>query len=173
MRTKAELKEDLEKAKATPAPAVDAAHSEDIVAQHLDGDYEEFKRWKELKAKVREEQDILAASPAGRLQQEWQKDSVMVKGTYRHFAPQGGSCTFVYHKYKKDPIRTYTMRDGESTFLCNGQIVDKIPLGVALHLNTNTKEVEHSNVVGPDGRPTERVGYKKERLRFDIHEYCR
>lgn len=56
------------------------------------------------------------------------KDREMVRGVFRFNECPGGSLSFVFKKYKEDPVERYDFVDGE---------VYTIPLGVALHLNKN------------------------------------
>lgn len=125
-----------------------------------DEDIADFKAWKAAKAQpkvsVVENKDDKARAM-------WKEESRLVKGIFRCHEPSGGSVQFSFRKYKWDPTRKYTMRDGE---------VYEVPLSVARHLNQNCNYAVHSHILGADGRPTvDRGGKMRSRMNFESTEF--
>ena len=93
----------------------------------------------------------------------WEEESRLVKGIFRCHEPRGGEVTFSFKKYKWDNVIKYTFRDGEQY---------EIPLAVARHLNEDCNYVQHTNVLGPDGRPTKNTAGKKvSRMNFESLDF--
>lgn len=69
------------------------------------------------------------------------KDREKVRGLFRYIECPGGVLEFVFHKYKKDPVETYTLMDGQ---------VYELPRGVATHLNTNVSYPEYEYLSDKD-----------------------
>ena len=92
------------------------------------------------------------------------EESKMVKGIFRCRQPQGGSVKFCFKKYKGDPIKWYTMFDGE---------VYTVPLAVARHLNENCGWYVHSHIVDKSGAPlVDQRGKKESRMSFESLEFA-
>lgn len=90
------------------------------------------------------------------------KDREKVKGIFRFYEVPGGSMSFVYKAYKEDPIERYDMKDGE---------VYTIPLGVAKHLNKNGWYPIHHHAMDEGGKPSVKIGKKKQRFGFQSLEF--
>lgn len=90
------------------------------------------------------------------------KDREPVKGIFRFYEVPGGSLSFVFRKYKEDPIERFDMVDGE---------VYKIPLGVAKHLNNNGWYPIHKYAMDEEGKPSMKIGQKKRRFGFNSLEF--
>jgi hypothetical protein len=90
------------------------------------------------------------------------KDREMVRGKFIFHEVPGGQMSFVFKKYKQDPLENFTMVDGE---------VYTIPLGVAKHLNTNCWYPTYSYKNDEAGRPVMGVGEKVRRCSFQSLEF--
>lgn len=98
----------------------------------------------------------------GSLKYQRDKDREKVKGIFRFFEVPGGQLSFVFKKYKWDPIERYDMQDGE---------VYEVPLGVAKHLNQNGWYPIHHYALDESGKPQSRIGQKKRRFGFQSLEF--
>ena len=108
---------------------------------------------------VQTEKDRLKAQ----LRKEWEEEARLVKGIFRCHEPRGGQVMFSFKKYPWDDVVKYTFNDGETY---------TIPLAVARHLNNNCNYVQHTNVLGPDGRPTKNTSGKKvSRMNFESLDF--
>lgn len=96
------------------------------------------------------------------MRKERDRENKTVKGVFRCFEPPGGSFKFSFKKYAGDPVKTYTMVDGETY---------EVPLMVAKHLNTNCWYPRHSHVMDANGNPTVDVGKKVRRCSFESLEF--
>jgi len=85
------------------------------------------------------------------------EDKREVRGMFKFFEIQGGTLSFSFNMYKGEPIRKYTLQDGE-TYI--------IPLGVARHLNTSGWWPVHEHSIDADGRPKQIIGKKVRRYGF-------
>lgn len=90
------------------------------------------------------------------------KDKEPVKGIFKFYEVAGGSMSFVYKKYKGEPVRRYDLVDGEMYTL---------PRGVAKHLNKNGWYPVHAFNIGDDGKTTTLVGKKVRRFGFQSLEF--
>lgn len=98
------------------------------------------------------------------------KDRENVKGIFKYYEVPGGSMSFVYKKYKEDPIERYDMIDGQ---------IYTIPLGVAKHLNTNGWYPEYEymegegmhKISGNFGNKVMQIHKKKRRFGFQSLEF--
>ena len=90
------------------------------------------------------------------------EDSKMVTGIFRSIEVTGGDLKFSYHWYKEDPYRTYYFKDGET---------HTIPLGVAKHINNNTKVKQHAYLVDKDGKKIQGLGPSRVRFQFLSTEF--
>lgn len=93
---------------------------------------------------------------------ERDKEREMVRGIFKFYEVPGGQISFVYKKYKEDPVEKYTMVDGE---------IYTIPLGVAKHLNKNGWYPVHQHAVDEVGKPSVRIGQKVRRFGFQSLEF--
>ena len=90
------------------------------------------------------------------------KDREKVRGIFKFYEVPGGSMSFVYKKYKEDPVEKYEFVDG---------MVYSIPLGVAKHLNKNGWYPVHKHAMDDRGRPLMTIGEKKRRFGFQSLEF--
>ena len=95
---------------------------------------------------------------------ERERDKEKVRGIFRFHEVPGGTMSFVYKKYKGDPVEKFTLVDGE---------VYNIPLGVAKHLNKNCWYPVHDYQVDDFGKFTNqyRVQKKVRRCSFQSLEF--
>ncbi len=81
-----------------------------------------------------------------------------VKGIFRCHEPKNGEVTLVWREYKGDPVRRWTLRDGQEY---------EIPLGLAKHLNNNCKYYIHKHIMNSDGTPAlDRKAQATQRMEF-------
>jgi hypothetical protein len=90
------------------------------------------------------------------------EDSKMVHGVFKNIEAPGGDVEFVYRKHKGEPIMVYHMKDGEAY---------DVPIGVAKHINLNTRVPIHSHLSDSQGRPMVAPGKFRERYQFLSTEY--
>ena len=90
------------------------------------------------------------------------KDRTMVRGKLIFHEVPGGTMEFPFRAYKGDPIKTYTLKDGE---------IVEIPLGVAKHLNKNVAYPNYSHVAGKDGKQESKVTQWIRRCSFQSLEF--
>lgn len=95
---------------------------------------------------------------------QWKEESRLVKGIFRCHEPRGGSVTFSFKKYKWDPMKRYTLFDGNEY---------ELPLSVARHLNQNCNYYVHQHILDKDGRPiVDQQGKKRSRMNFESLEFA-
>jgi hypothetical protein len=90
------------------------------------------------------------------------KDRELVKGIFRFHEVPGGTMSFVFRAYKKDPVERYDLVDGQ---------VYTLPLGVAKHLNKNCWYPVHAYQQDENGKPSINVGRKVHRCSFQSLEF--
>ena len=93
----------------------------------------------------------------------WKEESKLVKGVFRCHEPRGGSVKFYFKKYKWDPVKEYTLVDGEQY---------EIPLAVARHLNQNCSYQRHSHVLDKNGNPSVDRNKMVSRMNFESLEFA-
>lgn len=96
------------------------------------------------------------------IKKERERDHQVVKGIFRCFEPRGGSVTFVFRKYKGDPVEKYSFTD-DHTY--------EIPMMVAKHLNQHCWYPKHTHVLDANGNPSVQVGKKVKRFAFESFEF--
>lgn len=96
------------------------------------------------------------------LDKEYEKDQQLVNGIFRYHELPGGTLSFVYRKHKKEPIRRYTLVDGQRY---------ELPLGVAKHLNSSGKYPVHQYELDQSGLPSMRIGKYVRRYGFQSLEF--
>lgn len=96
------------------------------------------------------------------LKRRRERDSQMVKGIFRFHEVPGGTLRFVFKAYKEDPVERYDLVDGT---------IYTIPLGVALHLNTNVWYPQHAYQLDKDGKPQMQIAKKIRRASFQSLEF--
>jgi hypothetical protein len=90
------------------------------------------------------------------------KDRELVRGKFIFHEVPGGLMSFVFKKWKEDPVERYDLWDGE---------IYSIPLGVAVHLNKNCFIPIHSHYTDENGKPSIKVGQKVRRCSFQSLEF--
>lgn len=90
------------------------------------------------------------------------KDRENVRGIFRFYEVPGGSFSFVFKKWKEDPLERFDLIDGQ---------VYTIPLGVAHHLNKNGWYPVHAYAVDEMGKPLMKIGQKVRRFGFQSLEF--
>lgn len=101
-------------------------------------------------------------APKASLKHKRDKDRQKVKGKFMFYEVPQGTLSFVFRKYKEDPIERFDLLDGE---------IYTLPLGVAKHLNTSGWYPIHAHLVDDSGRPTMRIGQKVHRYGFQSLEF--
>jgi hypothetical protein len=91
-----------------------------------------------------------------------EKDNKIVEGVFRFHEVPGGTLNFVFRMYKGDPIKRYTLVDGQRYSL---------PLGVVKHLNKNGWYPVHAYKMTESGRPDVHVGKKFQRFTFESTQF--
>jgi len=74
----------------------------------------------------------------------------------------GGSLSFVFRKYKEDPVERFDFIDGQ---------IYTVPLGVAKHLNKSGKYPVHAYKMEEDGKPSRTIGKMVSRYGFQSLEF--
>jgi len=92
-----------------------------------------------------------------RMHKLWVEDSKLVRGIFRNHEIPGTSVTFPFRKYKQDPVKEYSLMDGQ---------VYELPRAVAEHLNSNCQYTIHKHATDENGRPIAVVGTKIQRFSF-------
>jgi hypothetical protein len=90
------------------------------------------------------------------------KDREMVRGKFIFHEVPGGLMSFVFKKWKEDPVERYDLWDGE---------IYTIPLGVAVHLNKNCFIPIHSFQTDENGKSVAKIGQKVRRCSFQSLEF--
>lgn len=90
------------------------------------------------------------------------KDREPVKGIFRFNEVPGGTLSFVFRKYKEDPVERFDMVDGQ---------IYTVPLGVAKHLNTSGWYPVHAYSMDEKGKPAMQIGTKVRRYAFQSLEF--
>ena len=90
------------------------------------------------------------------------KDREIVKGKFIFHEVPGGMMSFVFRKYKEDPVERYDLVDGQ---------IYSLPLGVAKHLNKNCWYPVHSFATDEHGKPVQKVGQQVRRCSFQSLEF--
>lgn len=94
--------------------------------------------------------------------QKRDEDSKMVTGIFKNDEVKKGDLTFTIRLYKEDPYKTYYFEDGKSY---------TIPLGVAKHINTVTRQKEHAYLVDQNGQKIDGIGSHRQRFTFLSTEF--
>jgi len=90
------------------------------------------------------------------------KDREKVKGIFKFYEVPGGSLSFVFKKYKEDPLEKFEFVDG---------CIYEIPLGVAKHLNKNGSYPVHAYKMNEDGKSSMQIGQMVHRFGFQSLEF--
>lgn len=85
-----------------------------------------------------------------------------VKGIFHFYECPGGTLSFPFKRFKKDPVETYHFVDGE---------IREIPLGVALHLNESGKYPVYQYTKDHEGKVTMNTKQKVSRYGFESLEF--
>ena len=87
-----------------------------------------------------------------------QRDAELVEGKFTFNEVPGGTLKFSYKKYKNDPVKSYTLVDGN---------IYKIPRGVAKHLVETGSYRQHEYAKDADGKDIVIKGRKITRYSFE------
>lgn len=90
------------------------------------------------------------------------KDREVVRGKFIFHEVPGGMMSFVFKKWKEDPVERFDLIDGE---------IYSLPLGVAVHLNKNCFIPIHTHAVDENGKPAMKIGQKVRRCSFQSLEF--
>ena len=90
------------------------------------------------------------------------KDREKVRGIFKFYEVPGGSLSFVFRKYKEDPVERFDFIDGQ---------IYTVPLGVAKHLNKSGKYPVHAYKMEEDGKPSRTIGKMVSRYGFQSLEF--
>ena len=104
--------------------------------------------------------DVAEAKKRMRIERD--KDREKVRGIFRFYEVPGGTLSFVYKKYKGEPVERFDMIDG---------MVYTVPLGVAKHLNKNGRYPIHAYRSDEEGKTSMFVGKKVARFAFQSLEF--
>lgn len=91
-----------------------------------------------------------------------ERDAELVKGRFVFYEVPGGTLNFSYKKYKGDPVRSYSLKDGE---------IYNVPRGVARHLVSSGSYPVHEYQTDESGKPVVRIGRRKRRYGFESLEF--
>ena len=91
-----------------------------------------------------------------------ERDRQPVRGKFIFHEVPGGILSFNFHKYKDDPVESFTLKDGE---------IYTLPLGVAKHLNTNVAYPVHEYALDEHGKPSMQIHQKVRRCSFQSLEF--
>lgn len=92
---------------------------------------------------------------------ERQRDSKMVRGKFINHEAPGCPFSFSYYAYEGEPVKEYTLQDGE---------IRELPLGVAKHLN-NVGYPVHEHTTDENGKPLMRIGTFERRCSFQSLDF--
>jgi hypothetical protein len=112
--------------------------------------------------------EVLVAAPVELSPQEKNlmymrdKDREMVQGIVKNNESPGAEISFVYKKYKGDPIEKYTLKHNT---------VCRIPRGVARHINNSCWYPIHAFATDKDGHQTVKIGERNQRYEFNSTEF--
>ena len=96
-------------------------------------------------------------------EKERKEDAKLVKGIFKNLEVAGGDVKFPYRKHRGENIRLYHFHDGEEY---------EIPLGLAKHINQDTKVPIHTNLIDPNtNKRITAPGSYTERFQFLSTEY--
>lgn len=98
-----------------------------------------------------------------RLRKLWEEDSKLVRGIFRNHEIPGGNVMFPFRKYKFDPVKEYTLNDGE---------IYELPRMVATHINNNCSYPVHKHATDDKGKPVAIVGSRVQRYSFYPTEFA-
>ncbi len=90
------------------------------------------------------------------------KDREIVRGKFIFHEVPGGLMSFVFKKWKEDPVERFDLQDGE---------IYSLPLGVAVHLNKNCFIPIHAYATDENGRAIAKIGQKVRRCSFQSLEF--
>ena len=91
------------------------------------------------------------------LHKKWLEDSKPVRGIFRNHEVPGAALEFDIRLYKWDPLKTYTLLDGQ---------VSEIPRGIARHINNNCNYPQHKYMADVTGKQQVVVDLKIQRYSF-------
>jgi len=90
------------------------------------------------------------------------EESKLVKGRFKNLEAPGGNIEFAFKMFPQDPLRIYTLEDGETY---------EIPLCVAKHLNNNCIVRQSHFVVDVNGNKFVDTKHGEQRYQFLSTEF--
>lgn len=93
----------------------------------------------------------------------YQEEKRIVRGRFKDLECPGGLKEFSFRKFKEDPLRNYSFKDGE---------VYEIPLYVARHLNNNCSYPTYTFKNDEAGRPQTTVSERIHRTAFQSLDFA-
>jgi hypothetical protein len=97
-----------------------------------------------------------------RMHKLWLEGSKMVRGMFRNHEIPGTGVTFPFRAFKQDPVKEYTLNDGQ---------IYELPKAVAQHINNNCQYTIHKHATDDNGKPIAVVGTKIQRFSFYPTEF--
>lgn len=113
-----------------------------------------------IQPKKKSEESEVAKPSAGstyKWAEQRERENQIVEGTFQCHEPRGGMVSFFFKKFRGDPVRQYTMWDGQKY---------KIPIAVANHINNNCNYPVYQETLGNDGLREISVGKRVQRFNF-------
>jgi hypothetical protein len=92
----------------------------------------------------------------------YQEEKRLVRGKFKDLECPGGIKEFSFRKFKEDPLRNYSFKDGE---------VYEVPLYVARHLNSNCSYPTYTFKNDEAGRPQTTVSERVHRTSFQSLDF--
>jgi len=92
----------------------------------------------------------------------YDEEKRMVRGKFKDLECPGGIKEFTFRKFKEDPLRNYSFKDGE---------IYEVPLYVARHLNTQCSYPSHTFKNDEQGRPQTVISERIHRTSFQSLDF--
>ena len=90
------------------------------------------------------------------------RDRQIVRGRFTFLEVPGGTLRFAFRKHQGEPIKNYSLKDGE---------IYSIPRSVAQHLAISGRYPIHEYQTDEQGKPVVRIGRYKRRYNFESLEF--
>jgi hypothetical protein len=120
-----------------------------------------------VKKQVKKAAPAVKKSPKNRSDEPWWADmreryNKPYRGHFRFFEQPDGSMPLTWHQFKGDPVRRWTLKDGETYSL---------PLGAIMQLMDTQYYAGDVWITGLDGKPAKREGKKIQRYAFEVFDF--
>lgn len=96
------------------------------------------------------------------MRKQQERDKKTVEGIFHFKEVSGGTLSFSLRLYPGDPIKKYTLVDGQRYSL---------PLGVVKHLNKNGWYPVHAHKLNESGKASIHIGKKEQRFSFESTQF--